>query len=91
MHVHVHILCAWSNLRTLLRVVVMRTALQVAKLVLFLASEDASYCSGGEFTVDGGMTASQTVTQHATAPTGAPVAVEPTGATSIAIEGTARL
>ena len=57
---------------------------QVAKLVLFLASEDASYCSGGEFTVDGGMTASQTVRSSASAPVDAPVAVEPTSATSAA-------
>jgi 3alpha(or 20beta)-hydroxysteroid dehydrogenase len=33
------------------------TADEVAKLALFLASDDSSHCTGGEFTVDGGMTA----------------------------------
>ena len=33
------------------------TAEEVAKLALFLASDESSHCTGSEFTVDGGMTA----------------------------------
>ena len=33
------------------------TAEEVAKLVLFLSCDDSSYCTGAEFIVDGGMTA----------------------------------
>lgn len=33
------------------------TAEEVAKLILFLLSEDSSYCTGSVFGIDGGMTA----------------------------------
>ena len=33
------------------------TPQEVARLVAFLASDEASYCTGGEFTIDGGMLA----------------------------------
>jgi 3alpha(or 20beta)-hydroxysteroid dehydrogenase len=35
----------------------MGTAGEVAKLMVFLASDESSYCTGGEFLIDGGMTA----------------------------------
>jgi 3alpha(or 20beta)-hydroxysteroid dehydrogenase len=35
----------------------MGQAEDVANVVAFLASEDSAYCNGGEFVVDGGVTA----------------------------------
>ncbi|MGH2627287.1 MAG: SDR family NAD(P)-dependent oxidoreductase, partial [Anaerolineales bacterium] len=49
-----------GGLDTYLRRVPMRRvaeASEVAKLALFLASEDSSYSTGGEFVIDGGLTA----------------------------------
>ena len=42
------------------------TAEQVANMVLFLASDDASHCTGAEFVVDGGITAGMGFTNPAT-------------------------
>ena len=49
-----------GGLDTFLRRVPMRRvaeANEVAKLALFLASDDSSYSTGAEFVIDGGMTA----------------------------------
>jgi 3alpha(or 20beta)-hydroxysteroid dehydrogenase len=49
-----------GGLETFLQRVPMRRvaeASEVAKLALFLASDESSYSTGGEFVIDGGMTA----------------------------------